>query len=402
MAESTVKYPYAIDENDRLVFINDVARETRSEHQFRCPHCGEKMTPRQGNHNEWHFAHGENHKCGVESYVHKMAKLIIANRFNCSSKPFCIRLKVEPICRKAETCQDYDESFCQIPNHFEEREFDLKQYYTLPAQIECEIKDHDKCFRPDVLLRSLDPKREDIYIEIFYRHKSSEQKVSSGYKILELRLWEMDDLKKLDERLVFSYNDHDVSFWGFNRIRFSPGHIGDIIRKGLRDNYLPDQDNFQDDFLPKCLWSAATRRREYHLRRFTLYKSGKSWIDGIYEHEMGNHHPSAILDITYDYDKLSAPLNLNVIAAKKYRPYRTCHFCHHCKTWGDTGTTWCKIRKNGSTQKRTFDERKGVYCQYFEWYRSEVPFDEKPDNEPIEGIDYEVWVNPSLIDFNNM
>lgn len=390
---TTIQYPYACDEKNNLVYIGDVDRDTRREHEFHCPNCGQKMEARQGEHNAWHFAHGENHKCGEESYIHKMAKLIIANRFNDSNKPFMIRLGVEPICKEYETCQDYDEYVCQIFHRSEQRDFDLRQYYTLPAQMESDVTDIDSLYRPDILLKSPDPRRRDIFVEIHYKHKSSEKKLSSSYPVIEIRVFGMEDLKKLEERIVFSDSDDDVVLYGFKPVRLSPEDIGRVIREGLIKDHVP----IQDSYLPKCLWSAASKRHEYHLRRFTLYKSGKSWNDGIYENELDRHHPSAVLDITYDFDKLSSPLNLEVIAAKKYRPYRTCHFCHHCETWGDTGTTWCKIRKNGSTQKGTFDEKKGTYCYNFEWYHPDSPYEETSGKDPVEGVDYVVWLNPVVI-----
>lgn len=389
---TTIQYPYAYDENNNLIHIEGVDRETRREHQYYCPNCGQKMAPRQGEHNVWHFAHCENHNCGEESYIHKMSKLIIAKRFNDSNKPFIIQLSVEPICKKYETCQDYNDNVCQLNHRFEPSLFDLRQYYTLPAQIESEVIDGDIHFRPDVLLKSPDTRRRDIFVEIFYKHKSSEIKLSSTHPVIEIRVYGMEDLKWLEEKTVFSNDDGDVELSGFKPVRLSPNIIGQIVREELNKEYLP----IQDCFLPKCLWSASSKRHEYHLRRFTLYRSGKSWNDGIYENELDRHHPAAILDITYDVDKLTSPLNPNVIAAKKYQPYRTCHFCHHCVTWGDTGTTWCKIRKNGSSAKRTFDDKKGTHCRYFEWPRPDLPLDVAYSKDSVEGVDYVVWMNPTV------
>lgn len=45
---SSVKYHYALDEQDRLVCIDDVSIEDRQAHSYHCLNCGTGMIPRMG------------------------------------------------------------------------------------------------------------------------------------------------------------------------------------------------------------------------------------------------------------------------------------------------------------------------------------------------------------------
>lgn len=53
---SSIQYPFAFDENNNLVFIEDIDPEHRHNHTYHCPNCGHEMTPRLGPHNAKHFA----------------------------------------------------------------------------------------------------------------------------------------------------------------------------------------------------------------------------------------------------------------------------------------------------------------------------------------------------------
>lgn len=76
-----IQYPFAYDEKDSLVCIDDVLKENRYEHKYHCPCCGHEMEPRLGDHNAHCFAHVSGRKCGKETYVHHMAKQILEEKF---------------------------------------------------------------------------------------------------------------------------------------------------------------------------------------------------------------------------------------------------------------------------------------------------------------------------------
>ena len=85
---SQVQYPYAYDENDRLVFIGDVDKEHRYDHSYSCPECGQEMRPRLGNKQAHCFYHFHCEACEYESYVHRVGKELLYKRFYDPERPF--------------------------------------------------------------------------------------------------------------------------------------------------------------------------------------------------------------------------------------------------------------------------------------------------------------------------
>lgn len=78
----SVKYHYALDEQERLVCIDDVSIEDRQAHSYHCLNCGAGMIPRMGKVRSRHFAHrGDEDNCGNETCLHKLAKRLIKEKF---------------------------------------------------------------------------------------------------------------------------------------------------------------------------------------------------------------------------------------------------------------------------------------------------------------------------------
>ncbi len=426
--ESAVHYPYAFDENHNLVFIKDVERDTRHLHSFTCPCCSHPMTPRQGQFNSWHFAHGEGRPCSSESYIHFTAKEIVARRFNDRKSPFNISLEVERRCSFSSVCKEIQNNCRLFPAAVE---YDLHEHYDLPAVLEVDVVEPDGVthYRPDVLLRSSNPLREDIFIEIYHNHKSTNNKVESGHRIIEIRIRDMEALRWLETTPSIS-ETKDVQFYGFKRdLKVSPDTVFKIAKLRALESMSVNQEEFmemenellegaaskqsvasldlnfdyesheEEYYYPACKQSPQIKKKVreaerygFHLRRFTLYKSGKYFETGIYYDELDAHHPSAVMDITYDTSSSwFDPLKL--LAQKDYRA-RLCSLCDHCIRAGyEVETIWCDIRKNGSSKKGTFDILRGRDCVYFEWRHSFLP---ESNEKFVEGIDYTIWINPNL------
>ncbi len=364
----------------------DVEREHRYDHTYHCPNCGHPMLPRLGEHNAKCFAHDKNHKCGVESYIHSAAKVILAKRFNERAQPFKIGFAPERPCKKSKSCRDYDPYRCNCRKKI--LEYDLSIYYDLPAEIEVDLMEPDgeTHFRPDVLLKSADPKRQDIFLEVYHKHKSSKEKIASGHQIIEIRVKNMFDLPSLATIECFM-EGKDVDFYGFKPSCVTPDQI-------VEDKYqiMVEQGIYgvADSSLPVCKQSAEYKRMNYHLQRLVIYRSGKTYQTGVYEYETDKHHPTAVMDITferryhsYDYQR---------ILARKDNRARFCDFCEHCIRWGITENVWCNIGKNGSKQKNTFNKMKGTQCPYFVWRKSDD--DISAEKLLVEGVDYVIWFNP--------
>ena len=243
-----IQYPYAYDEDGQLIGISSIDVSNRYDHKYSCPGCGQEMRPRIGEHNAPHFYHFKGHKCNFESYLHKTAKHILAERFNDKDHPFIIAFRPERSCIKAETCEKLQWD-CRVLSKLQE--YNLSDYYDLPAAIEDVSGDGDNLFRPDVLLRSSNPKRKDIFIEVYYKHKSSLEKVRSGNRIIEIRIKELADLVilKTIEKLTEGEN---IRFFNFSQPA-TPNQIAEFLIGYSRECGA----ELSPDGLPPCMKNAT-------------------------------------------------------------------------------------------------------------------------------------------------
>ena len=386
---ASIQYPYAFDEDNNLVFIGDVEKERRYDHVYHCPNCGGEMLPRLGEHNEHCFAHAGNQKCSGESYLHKAAKLLLARRFNERSKPFKIGLTSGRPCVKHGTCQEESYNCHLLPEY---KEYDLMESYDLPAEVEVDILEPDGVthFTPDAMLRSSSPMRADIFIEVYYKHKVTKEKVGSGHQIIEIRVRELADLKALEDTECFK-ESKDIVFYNFKPRKATPEQIEAAIRQCAEEN---DFRNCEGS-LPPCKQSRETKRNYSHLRRLTLFKSGKMFNEGIFEDERDTHRPSALMDIVYEADIVFEQYGLLGVMAKYDGRARICDLCEHCIKYGIDSVTWCNLVKNGSSRKGTFDPMKGPRCQFFEW-PTNSDLSVLMDRVMAQRDKYTIWVNPEV------
>lgn len=187
-----VRYGYCLDENDNLVCIDSVTKENRYSHEFRCLQCGQKMIPKIGPKRVRHFAHSADVDCNGESYLHKLAKRRIREKFLSSENFSIIFNRPAPCCEK-EHC------IYAVP---ENEEIYLGHSCSINVDIPMDLKIwngyklFDKCeeevtignFRADLLLRNsnnltLPP----VFIEVKVTHESTEEKLASEYRIIETR-----------------------------------------------------------------------------------------------------------------------------------------------------------------------------------------------------------------------
>ena len=380
----SIQYPFAFDENNNLVFIEDIEVKHRHDHTYHCPGCGHKMLPRLGEHNAKHFAHGENHKCGVESYIHKVAKRILVDRFNDRSRPFTIKMWTHLICKQKDECKYFEKYKCEDS---ELNEYDLHPVYDLPAVEEVRLKcTSGETFQPDVILRSSSIHHNPIYLEVYHKHKSSPEKTKSGQHIIEIHVVDLLDLAKLDT--IEIKESETICFYNFKERRITP----DYIRKKVGETASGADSNNLDYYLPVCLKSRNGKRPYLDYQRLVLYPSGKTFSYGIYQEEKGRHKSKVIADITYYRPRIPESFNLSTFLIERIpKALRTCLLCCHCDSDMDEINRWCSLVKNGSKRKGTFNENKGAYCAYFE-----SGADANPDNDLVEGVDYTIWINTKV------
>ncbi len=131
-----VTYRYALDEDGKLVCIDNVKRVDKDLHVYKCLSCGSKMIARLGEKNRPHFAHVSNEDfCNGETYLHRLSKRAIKKRFD-SEKEFWIGFYRDQYCVKKDKCEFYDSQRCYQKKP---EVFDLKKYYDT-CEEECCIK----------------------------------------------------------------------------------------------------------------------------------------------------------------------------------------------------------------------------------------------------------------------
>lgn len=176
-------YTYALDAEKHLVHI--VAADKSKE--YFCPQCGEKMLPRQGKIRRWHFAHKANlENCSYETYLHKISKTLLCKAIM-ESKSFFIKFFAKVFC-SIEECPVGIFERC---NWSKIQEFDLKQFYN-----QCEEEAIIENYRADLLLKNSEQiNRPPVLIEIVVTHKSTEKKLNSKLRIIEIKIDSIEDIE---------------------------------------------------------------------------------------------------------------------------------------------------------------------------------------------------------------
>lgn len=196
-------YSYSFDINSHLINVNDAVKGC----DYFCPCCGDIMIPRQGHKCRWHFAHkGNAGKCSYETYLHKIAKRRICECFN-ESSGFIIKLNVQATCAIKE-CPLGAKIPCTWAST---NEFDLKQYYNY-----CEEEVSIDKYRADLLISNNQKCLQPILIEIFVTHKSTDKKLDSNYRIIEIRIESEEDIDKIVNTASIIESDSESNFLNIN------------------------------------------------------------------------------------------------------------------------------------------------------------------------------------------
>ena len=182
-----IKYSYCLDENNNLIHISSLTDENRRSHTYRCLQCGQDMTPKLSKHKEGshksHFAHTADTACDGESYLHKLAKRRIREKFE-SSESFPMTFTRNIPCQESGKCVCFDKHSC-----LEQGVSILSDLRKLNGQViydTCQEEKKVGDFQPDLLLTcSTKADRKPVFIEVYKTHESEDPKINSGYKIIE-------------------------------------------------------------------------------------------------------------------------------------------------------------------------------------------------------------------------
>lgn len=271
-----IKFHSAKDANGKTVHISEVTKDNRA--RYYCIGCAQEMSAVLGDKREHHFRHKGEH-CSWESYLHKLAKIRLKERFY-SQKEFIIKYGVEYKCDKFQNCKwgsRYRKPSC---NGKGIEVVDLKKYYDT-----CKEEVFYNGFIADLLLSSSeDPNRPPVFLEISVTHDCEPEKVNSGIRIIELKIT----------------NEEDVNRQLFDEEALS---LNTSINRSKTIQELPPVRfyNFQ-----KII------KNKHPLRRFWVYKDEKGVLrgadeqDGMTCHEVcDNHRNDSLYEVAIPVDVLN-------------------------------------------------------------------------------------------------
>ncbi len=238
MAE--IKYQYAYDEKGLLVNINELSVEDRNAHTYRCIGCGNQLMPRAigSKYRKPHFYHKVMVDCNGETYLHKLSKRFIKERFE-QSQQFLISFPTKVECN-VEDCALRNIN-CTKEEFEHNEQIDLRKYYdTIEEEVQVDG------FVADLLLsNSKNPKLPPILIEICVTHPCDDAKRKSGLKIIELKIKSETDLQEIFRNNVIREDFYDhykqvefISFRRHIRRKFEAKIYRFILNKLSRSGYM--------------------------------------------------------------------------------------------------------------------------------------------------------------------
>ncbi|MEN6572362.1 MAG: hypothetical protein ABFD24_11005 [Anaerolineaceae bacterium] len=204
--DKPVKYQYALNSKGEILPISDLenTKETRRD-IYRCISCEKLLRPVLGEVRQRHFRHIVEANCSPETYLHQLAKRLFAQVYRkCleTESPFYAGLYEKQVCT---SCNAEFGITCELKPKYST--FDLTKLF---PHLSIEIPDGD--FIPDILLSN--GKGINLYIEFVVSHASSEEKRSSGTRIIEIRLENESDLDPIINRVI-TQEDENIDFLNF-------------------------------------------------------------------------------------------------------------------------------------------------------------------------------------------
>lgn len=281
-----ILYSYALDPSGRPVHISDITRDIRS--TFTCIQCGTPMLPKLGDIRRHHFSHASACSCSQESYLHRLAKTLLREKFN-EMDSFPIEMVRLARCSHFQDCEFYIEDIC-VKKEFES--FDLKRYYDTCRE-ECAVNG----YVADLLLSDSTGRiSEPLLIEVRVTHQCSGEKRDSGLRIIEIPVG----------------SESDVMYYATNPLREGEVSLFGFIRQSA-----------------ECLELSSR-----HMLRFILFESGRIFCDEpscIYRHR--KMKPGSLLELNIDASSIPngiTPQQVGIVKAIDLgMDIRSCLICRH-------------------------------------------------------------------------
>lgn len=264
-----LKYNYAYDEFGSIINIADVPKEGHLDRVFFCIGCGNPMVAAIGPKRRYFRHRAEDVNCSNESYLHKLAKKLIKQKFDDFSKPFNIQIKGKYEC--AQHCKLYNEKNCTKLDM--QDPIDLHKYYNLCEEEKGEEGDKD---RADLLLTPINSKNDPLFIEMKCTHECTEKK-KEKHKIIEVWIksekdiyWLIENTWKELDPWAFDSEPRQVKFINFNPQRQKKDFCDPQPDGSIFFNFLG---TYQDRFV-------YFSSRKFHIEHYwKCYLSNKPYKD---------------------------------------------------------------------------------------------------------------------------
>lgn len=235
-----IKYRYALDENNKLIDCQtnkDIAPNLRRLHSYHCLGCGEEMVfsirnkPRALK----FFKHKADCSCDGETYRHRSGKFKIKEWFEDKSKCFGVEFHEKIYCKNKDKCPRYREMVNPMKltdkkiNPYVEsgvheskekcvihkfNKYDLHDHNYISCTEEKTVKTKNGTFIADLLLENSKLEEDPILIEVCVTHPCTQEKIDSGFRIIEVKIETEDTIDEICKNGYFVESEN-VKFYNF-------------------------------------------------------------------------------------------------------------------------------------------------------------------------------------------
>lgn len=213
MSANDIKYRHAFDKNGEEWCIDDVKDKSlyHSLAPWHCILCGVEMQAGLGDIKRHYFKHKTETECNRETYLHKLAKTKLKKWFEKNQYVFKMLFKQKELCCEHSKCNFYDSEVCskllQISLSSENWGYSI-------CNEEETVKQVNDSFRADLLIKRSELDDDPILIEVCVHHPSTQKKIESGLKIIEIQFDSEEEIEEFCKNNTFIEGEK-VKFFGF-------------------------------------------------------------------------------------------------------------------------------------------------------------------------------------------
>ncbi|MBR5973499.1 MAG: hypothetical protein IK017_12730 [Paludibacteraceae bacterium] len=201
MATTSIKYQWALNEDGKVIFIENISEDNRRQNNFYCPNCNCLMIPVLGMKRQHHFRHDGKDHCSYESYLHNLSKKRFKEAFD-ERDEFLIEVNSINACDQFDVCLLRKNGIIACRKS-QKKVLNLKEFYD-----SCAVEKEYNGFIADVMLYdSTGMFKVPTFLEVNVSHPCDEKKIQSDIPIIEFKIKNEEDLNQLlRETVIKEYN----------------------------------------------------------------------------------------------------------------------------------------------------------------------------------------------------